>query len=343
MRVDRYKCIPRLITACIIAVAILQLSLLKSFNEPEAPDDDVTNTGNIRTHSNTDKDIAEKATNVVESSKYVSLALDESEAAVTETKRETASDPISNSPEKVMIAKAIQVSHATSSNRYPDEYLAVKSYLKENSRTDDVRLLSFGSSYGNEAISLATLYFNENEGFTNVKIYGFDIDEETIEAAKRYVIEYENDEMNATHFNETDDDSLEETPDMQYEHLPIQFFDGRTTSLNVDGKYDAIFANSVLCDATSEPNTIDVVEAHFPFHDFESHLLSLDAVLKEGGLLAITNSNYNFSDSSLADRYEVIARCVGNFVPLIDLTRHVFVHRNPNVTDDCVWKKDRGI
>ncbi|KAL7481567.1 hypothetical protein ACHAW6_007248 [Cyclotella cf. meneghiniana] len=218
----------------------------------------------------------------------------------------------------MMISKPIQVSHATGMNRYPDEYLAVKEFLRKRSSTGKtIKLLSFGSSYGNEAISLATLYFNDEEGFPDVTIHGFDIDDETIRVSKEHVARHE-------------------------KHLPVHFFDGRETPLNFDGKYDAIFANSVLCDATSDPMSVEVVEAHFPFRDFEASLLKLDAALNDGGAHAIINSSYNFADSTLADRYEVVSQCSGDFVPKIDLEKHEFVFNSENAKRDCVWRKRRS-
>ena len=211
----------------------------------------------------------------------------------------------------------MQVSHATSSDRYPDEYLAVKQYLQSNSQTDNVKILSFGSSYGNEAVSLATLYFNETEGFRNVSIYGFDIDTDTILVARQFVA------------------------DRPEKDLPIQFFDGRNSSLYANGKYTVIFANSVLCDATSSPYNVAAVEAHFPFKDFDATLSSLDAVLKEGGIFAMINPSYEFSESSVAENYETIAQCIGNHVPTIDLHNHEFIMNDPKNPKDCVWRKIR--
>eukprot|EP00956_Cyclotella_meneghiniana_P029578 scaffold72115_cov45-Cyclotella_meneghiniana.AAC.2 len=73
--------------------------------------------------------------------------------------------------------------------------------------------------------------------------------------------------------------------------------------------YNAIFANSVLCDATSFPYNAAAVEAHFPFKDFDATLSSLDAVLIEGGVFAMINPSYEFSDSSLAENYEAGQPC----------------------------------
>lgn len=227
-------------------------------------------------------------------------------------------------PVAAAIPKVMQISHATSSDRYPDEYSAVRDYLKANSQTTNVNLLSFGSSYGNEAISLSTLYFNETTGFHNVSIQGFDIDTDTIEKARSDVSSHNKEHVGGA------------------VALPIQFYDGRTTPLDIHGMYNAIFANSVFCDATSDPYTVQAVINHFPFQDFESNLLTLDSVLKEGGLLAMVSTSYKFEDSSLAKRYEVIAQCLGGHVPYVDLENMKFVMNDPKEKKDCVWKKIRS-
>jgi hypothetical protein len=221
----------------------------------------------------------------------------------------------------IKVDRPIQVSHWTKMDRYPDEYLAVKEILKTSwSNTSTLKLLSFGSSTGEEAITLATRYFTRNEGFFDVAIYGFDIDDPTLNEAKKKVESYGR-------------------------QLPIRFFDGKNTSLKVHGKYDAIFANSVLChhDVGSVPITMEVIESRFTFQDFETSLLSLDAALNDGGVLAMVNTNYNLIDTVLAGRYDPVAQCSGNFVPRIDVKNHELIESTENTAKDCVWKKKSSI
>jgi hypothetical protein len=227
-------------------------------------------------------------------------------------------------PSEVSIPKAMQVSHATSSDRYPDQYTAVRDYLhskKIPTFHHRVNLLSFGSSYGNETITLATQYFNDATGFDDVTIQGFDIDTETIDKAKEAVSQYKE------------------------RALPIQFHDGRSTPLNINGNYNAIFANSVLCDATSVPYDVETVMNHFSFEDFEENLMKFDSVLKVGGVLAMINTSYRFEDSELmkSGRYEPIAKCLGNHVPYVDVEKREFIMNDEKVERDCVWKKLRRL
>jgi SAM-dependent methyltransferase len=168
-------------------------------------------------------------------------------------------------------------------------------------------------------MSLATLYFNENEGFPDVTIYGFDVDNPTIYKARQKVAKHDT-------------------------NLPIHFFNGQETPLHVHGKYDAIFANSVLChhDPDAGLITVETIKSRFTFHDFEAVLLELDAVLNDGGLLAMVNTNYYFNDTILADRYEALAQCAGDFVPKIDIKKHVLVENHEMRKTDCVWRKRKS-
>jgi hypothetical protein len=253
-------------------------------------------------------------------------AVQQQQAAATveapkQTNANIRSPPI---PSKVSIPKVMQVSHATSSDRYPDQYTAVRDYLHSKKMPTfhhRVNLLSFGSSYGNEAITLATLYFTNATGFDDITIQGFDVDTETIDRAKQYVSQYE------------------ERP------LPIQFHDGRLIPLNIHGLYNAIFANSVLCDATSVPYNVETVMNHFSFQDFEENLNKLDSVLIVGGVLAMINTSYRFEDSELikSGRYEPIAKCLGHHVPYVDVEKREFVANDEKVMRDCVWKKLRRV
>ena len=309
-----YKQMTRLILACGCVLALIQMHGNRHYDKTESA------IQNPNERSSNDLDVV--FSKAIQKNDYLAPVETHPVDAPTKTTPVEAAtiQAVRNFTDSdMMISKPIQVSHATNMNRYPDEYLAVKEFLRKRSSIGKkIKLLSFGSSYGNEAISLATLYFNEEEGFPDVAIYGFDIDDETINVSKEHVARHD-------------------------KHLPVHFFDGRKTPLNFDGKYDAIFANSVLCDATSDPMTVEVVEAHFPFQDFEASLSKLDAALNDGGVLAIINSSYNFADSNLAERYEVVAQCFGDFVPRIDLEKHEFVFNSENAKRDCVWTKKRSV
>lgn len=144
----------------------------------------------------------------------------------------------------------IQLSHATAMNRYPDEYSAAQNYFRtlvsESSGSMNKKLLSFGASTGEEAITLASMYFM-NSMFT---IFGVDLDEDSLDKAKASAV---------AHSPKFDDNK-------------IMFFNGKTTDISVHGPYDAIFANSVLCyhgDRNVNPQSI---LNKFPFSAFEDSI-----------------------------------------------------------------------
>jgi len=310
-----YKQMPRLIFACGCVLALIQMLIYGNRH----CDCDNMESAIQNPHERSSNGLDAVFSKAIQRNDYPAPAETDPVEAPVKTTPVEAVHARNFKDSDMMITKPIQVSHATNMNRYPDEYLAVKEFLRKRSSTGQkIKLLSFGSSFGLEAISLATLYFNEEEGFPDVTIYGYDIDDETINVSKENVARHD-------------------------KPLPIHFFDGRETPLNFDGKYDAIFANSVLCDATSDPMTLEVIEAHFPFQDFEASLSKLDAVLNDGGVLAIINSSYNFADSTLAERYEVVAQCSGDFVPRVDLEKHDFVFNYENAKRDCVWTKKRSV
>lgn len=206
--------------------------------------------------------------------------------------------------------KQAQISHATYMNRYPQEYQAVAEYINNNEPSNTMmKILSFGSSTGEEAVSLATLYLNSPK-FQNLTIYGVDLDQASLESAKQKVIEL-----------------TDTIPD-------IEFFNGNDKNIDSYGPYDAIFANSVLC---IHPFSIKKALTNFNFHDFESILETLDASLKEGGLLAIVNTNYYLEDTELASSYMPVAKCRENFVPRINQTTNAVFHMKQSELMDCVW------
>ena len=218
-----------------------------------------------------------------------------------------------NSTQKAdsLLQVQVQHSHFTLMNRYPDEYSLVKDCFVGRDNFDDFKVLSFGSSTGEEAISLATLYFNGAE-HQNVTIYGADVDHKTLTKAKDNV-----DQLGS---------QIQRT---------IIFFNGKYTPISVHGKYDVIFANSVLC---FHPKQLNEILAHFPFSQYEESLELLDASLKDGGLLAMVNMNYNFEETALATRYRPIGKCSGNFVPRINRSVNTFV-QVVGQSMDCVWMK----
>ena len=94
----------------------------------------------------------------------------------------------------------IQLSHFSKMNRYPDEYKAVREHLRgpgsnnkvskyklitfSSSTGKNIKLLSFGSSTGKEAITLATMYYPDNNSGDNTIMFRVDLHRESIDKAK---------------------------------------------------------------------------------------------------------------------------------------------------------------
>lgn len=222
-------------------------------------------------------------------------------------------DCVVSLPKAPKNSRQIQVSHATSLNRYPVEYASAKKYIEDLGRKGEKRLLSFGSSTGLEAISLVQLYFN---GDQDIKVFGVDLDEVTLIEARRNV--------------------AAQSPNIEVGK--ITFFNGNEIAIGHYGPYDAIFANSVLCYHGGGYNASEIIK-HFSFQDYEKVLKELDHSLVVGGILAIVNSNYDFSDSTIAKRYGVVASCPENFVRRIDPMTKKFRKLRKNM--DCIWVKER--
>ena len=221
----------------------------------------------------------------------------------------------------------IQLSHASYMNRYPDEYEAVREYLHghdSKNKASKYKLLSFGSATGEEAITLATMYYPDNGGGgDNTVIFGVDLHQESIDKAR------------ASWVAATTNNGGNIIPEGK-----VTFLNGKDTSISAHGLYDAIFANSVLCYHGTKGVNPESILKKYPFEQFESSLGYLDASLKVGGVLAIVNTNYHFSRSEISKRYTpLLAKCA-NFVPKVDAETVAYERSdNKNGMEDCVWVK----
>ena len=234
----------------------------------------------------------------------------------------------------------IQLSHFSKMNRYPDEYKAVREHLRgpgsnnkvskyklitfSSSTGKNIKLLSFGSSTGEEAITLATMYYPDDNGSgDNTIVFGVDLHQESIDKAKASWASW------VTATTNKGGKIISEGK--------VTFFNGRDTNISAHGPYDAIFANSVLCYHDVGVNPKKILEK-FPFEQFESSLGYLDANLKVDGILAIVNTNHHFSRSEVSKRYTPLTKCSSNFVPKVD-AETIAYEKKENRMEDCVWVK----
>ena len=173
-----------------------------------------------------------------------------------------------------------QISHVTSLNRYPHVFAEVHRLSRALLHDHAPKILSFGSSTGQEALTLASRYFPHSI------VVGVDVDEPTLSAARRICADA----------NVSD---------------RVFFFNSEQRPLDSLGAYDIIFADSVLC---RNPWNRHI---SYPFSLFEQTTRQLDQVLNAGGILVMINTNYRFQDTSVAHAYREahVEKC-GNFVPL---------------------------
>jgi len=209
--------------------------------------------------------------------------------------------------------KQIQPSHGTQMNRYPEQYSFLKELVAQNQSEADKKILSFGCATGMEPLTLAQQYFEE----PSITIFGVDVADYALsESTKR----------------------ASEVPEGK-----ITILDGREVSPKVHGPFDAVLGNSVFCIYGKRDvpyQNITYVMEMFPFSVFESMLDEIDLYLKVGGVLTVFNSNYDFMDTHLADRYEPISdkKCPNHFVPRIDQENKKFVDVKDEMMD-CLFRK----
>jgi len=160
----------------------------------------------------------------------------------------------------------LQSASTTELNRHPDIF----NELKTRFGKEDIRVLSFGCSTGEECKSLS-------EYLPEAKIVGIDINKKSIENAQA-----------------------------NYASENVQFILKEPKDLRLLGKFDVIIAISVLC-KHPEAELINDISSIFPFDKYESIVSSLDQLLNEEGLLFIRSSNFRFKDTRISDQYEVVS------------------------------------
>ena len=226
-------------------------------------------------------------------------------------------------------SKQLQFSHGTLYDRYPPQFActsrAVRSamarmqdknnnnYKATTTTTTFTKILSFGSSTGREAKTLADKYFNH----TNEIIFGVDLDEQTLAEARAFT-----------------------------KDLPpgkVVFFHGATTPISAYAPYDAIFADAVLCyhNGRIRYTPTEYRDTIFPYTDFLHALSELDKVLKVGGILQLVNTNYDFRQTEMVKRYrEISCDCTAQFfVPVVDIEKMEFIPTNVGNGIPCIWEK----
>lgn len=160
-----------------------------------------------------------------------------------------------------------QTTAATCLNRYPDIFSACKEYFRGK---DEIRILSFGCSTGEEVITLQRY-------FPRAEIVGAEINKNSLAVCRKL--------------------NLGEK---------IHFIDSVPREIESCGPFDAIFCMAVFQRTPgliSEKEITDLKKI-YPFEKFEQQIIELDQYLNVNGLLVIHMSQYDFPDTVIASKYQ---------------------------------------
>jgi hypothetical protein len=161
-----------------------------------------------------------------------------------------------------------QISNDTKQDRYP-EVFAHASELLSDKPSDNLRLLSFGCSTGEECFSLRRY-------FPSAWIDGVDINRKNIRACR----------------------ARNRDPRIRFDVSEANLLKGHPG-------YDAVLAMSVLC-RWPQTKEIESSADAYPFRQFDEAVRRLDSLVRPNGLLIIYNANFRFSDTATSEHYEVL-------------------------------------
>ena len=174
---------------------------------------------------------------------------------------------------------AFQPFNDTRANRYPVIFSFVRSRLGDG---DDIKILSFGCSTGEEVFSL-------RDYFPHATIKGIDINPANIAACRR-------------RSNKIRDGA-------------ISFEIASSTMEEADASFDAIFCMAVLRHGDLGAPGVTRCDHLLRFEDFAKTVADFKRCLKPGGLLIIHHSNFRLSDTPSAGAFETIMRTKHSAVP----------------------------
>ena len=95
-----------------------------------------------------------------------------------------------------------------------------------------------------------------------------------------------------------------------------------TYTNKLTGKYDLIFAMSVLCKWEDTKDKHDI-SSIYHFKQFEQQVKELDKHLNKGGLLVIYNANFRLKDTSIYSKYKPLKKIQSGFVTKFDNNNQV--------------------
>lgn len=160
----------------------------------------------------------------------------------------------------------IQQSTATRINRYPRLFEIAASELEH---IDEPRILSFGCSTGEEAISIYTR-------IPSARIIGVDINQRAIRIARK-----------------------------KAKRINLKFYHYRDKRWKAEGPYDCIFALAVFQKTIHRDQSQAEVLKSFYFDKFEQMIGELNDHLKPGGILVLDHADYSFQDLAISRQYSI--------------------------------------
>lgn len=155
-------------------------------------------------------------------------------------------------------------------NRYPGIFNFVTERLSEVATP---RVLSFGCATGAEVFTLRRY-------LPGAEIVGIDINSRSIAKCKKQL--------------------------RRMRDQAIRFELASSTEMEADACYDAIFCMAVLRHGDLGASRAENCSELIRFADFERTVTGLARCLKPGGYLTIRHTNFRFSDTSVAENFDVI-------------------------------------
>ena len=161
----------------------------------------------------------------------------------------------------------------TEANRYPEVFVALRDWIGEGD--DDIRLLSFGCSTGEEVFSLRRY-------FPSAYIKGVDISRANIADCKRR--------------------------QRRLQDARLDFVRASSTQAEASRLYDAILCMAVFRHGDLGTQHPESCAHRITFEAFEVTVTDLARCLKPRGYLVVEHSNFRFSDTAVAAQFECVAR-----------------------------------
>jgi hypothetical protein len=197
-----------------------------------------------------------------------------------------------------------QTTSLTYYDRYPTIFSACRDYF---SNKQDLKILSYGCSTGEEVLSLRRY-------FPNAYIVGTDINKHSLEICRKLHM----------------DDK-------------ISFIYSETSEIQRQGPFDAIFCMAVL---QRKPHDIVAkgitnLKKIYPFERFEQQIIEFDHLINPNGLLIVHFTQYSLLDTIVSSKYEVLGDYNQNDYSSSVFDQHSNIIKNPPTQNTIFIKRHK--